>query len=1167
MGAAQPTIAPADARVRQRIRTDLDATLIIEAAAGTGKTTELVNRIVATVASGKASLASIVAVTFTEKAAGELKLRLRKEIERARTDPATPPAHREMLDKSLEQLEEARIGTIHSFCADLLREKPVEACVDPRFEVAPEDTAGALFDEAFERWFEDALAHPGEGMRRLLRRRDLAEGEGPRPIARAAAEALLAWRDFDAPWEHVAFERDREIDEIVSEIEKLGAIAAEGRPQDYLRMGLEELARPVAEATRLESVRGRRDYDALEQVLIGLLRKNANRRFGWRGFGDTFGERRRADVLERREVLKQRVEAFRDNAGANLAPLLREEIWPVVRYYEERKQRAGVLDFLDLLLIARNLVRDNTAARAELQRRFSHIFVDEFQDTDPLQAEILLLLSADDPRQSDWEKVRPVPGKLFIVGDPKQSIYRFRRADVALYQGLKRRLTAQGAEVEYLTVSFRSVPEIQELVNAAVAPLMPHESDTQPGYVALEPFRPSAAEQPSLIVLPVPAPYGDYGGVVDWRIDDSLPDAVGAMVKWLLADSGWKVTEREAPDQRVALQARHICILFRRLNTWRGNMRHDVTRDYIRALEARLIPHVLIKGGSFNEREEVEAIRNLLCAIERPDDELVVFAALRGPVFAISDAALLEFRETVGTLHPFRKVPEGLVGEAAEVGRAFEILRELHRGRNRRPIADTIARLLTATRAHAGFAIWPTGEQALANVMRLMDFARRYEARGGATSFRGFVDELEARAERDEASEVPVVEDGTEGVRIMTVHRAKGLEFPVVILADMTCNETAREPSRYVDPARRMCAQRLAGCAPRELADHSEEEAQRDLEEAQRLLYVAATRARDLLVIPAVGDEPREGWLNGLNDAIFPDPKTRRVPLERKPAGCPEFGDDSVRVRPVADPGSGKKAAPAKERGVAPGLHRGRNGRYHVVWWDPAKLELDVRETMGLRQSRLLEADKEKTVSTRGRDQWTEWDSARTLLIETGSTPAMEVRTATELAATAKDGAGAEIEIVETVRDRGRPHGQRFGSLVHLLMLRVGIDASEAEIREAAAGEGRMLGADASEIEAAARAVSAALKSPLMERVRKSIDARRECPVTLTLDGGALVEGIADLAFAESVDGKTTWNVVDFKTDIDIAHRIDEYRAQVALYIRGVARASGCDTRGILFWI
>ena len=187
--------------------------------------------------------------------------------------------------------------------------------------------------------------------------------------------------------------------------------------------------------------------------------------------------------------LHDRLRKFRDDAGANLAPLLRDEMRPIVGIYEELKQRAGLLDFLDLLLVARDLVRDNAEVRADLQNRFTHIFIDEFQDTDPLQAEILLLLSAADPAESNWRRVRPTPGKLFIVGDPKQSIYRFRRADVSLYQGLKHRLVMRGAALEHLTVSFRATPAIQKMVNAALAPLMPAESETQPGYVPLKKFR------------------------------------------------------------------------------------------------------------------------------------------------------------------------------------------------------------------------------------------------------------------------------------------------------------------------------------------------------------------------------------------------------------------------------------------------------------------------------------------------------------------------------------------------------------------------------------------------------------------------------------------------------------------------------------------------------
>ena len=729
------------------------------------------------------------------------------------------------------------------------------------------------------------------------------------------------------------------------------------------------------------------------------------------------------------------MQEFREAAGKDLAPLLREEMRPVIEYYEALKQRAGVLDFLDLLLVARDLVRDNADVRADLQHRFTHIFIDEFQDTDPLQAEILFLLSADDPAESNWENVRPTPGKLFIVGDPKQSIYRFRRADVSLYQGLKNRLVERGAALEHLTVSFRATAELQEMVNAAIAPLMPAESETQPAYVPLQKFREGVGTQPSIVVLPVPAPYSDDGRYIrQWKIDESLPDATAAYVHWLIKQSGWTVTEREAPDKRVPIEARHVCILFRRLNSF-GD---DVTRPYIRALEARHIPHVLVKGGSFNEREEVEAIRNLLGAIERPDDELVVFAALRGPVFALSDGALLEYRETQGSLHPFRKIKDGASDEVRQVGQALELLRDLHRGRNRRPIADTISRVLNETRAHAGFAIWPTGEQALANVMRLMDMARRYESRGGATSFRGFVDELEARAERDEASEVPVVEEGTEGVRIMTVHRAKGLEFPVVVLADLTCSET-REPSRHVNPAKKLCAQRLAGYAPLELLDNAEDEGRREHEEAIRVLYVAATRARDLLVVPAVGDEEREGWLQGLESRdLSRSEKTSRSDhanaarssrIRRRQRARPSEWLRSVGQRKIGRAGDASGARRIASRGLVGSIEaRTRRARDDGPAADPAarsgqgKCRLDARHaTVDGMERRAREAD---------RDRRRRRASA--------SRPRPNFRLSEP-----DDIDGIDIEVIETMRDPDRPHGPRFGSLVHLAMLRVNLDASD----------------------------------------------------------------------------------------------------------------------------
>jgi ATP-dependent exoDNAse (exonuclease V) beta subunit len=233
-----------------------------------------------------------------------------------------------------------------------------------------------------------------------------------------------------------------------------------------------------------------------------------------------------------------------------------------------------------------------------------------------------------------------------------------------------------------------------------------------------------------------------------------------------------------------------------------------------------------------------------------------------------------------------RPVGAGDPPVAHEVSEALALLARLHVGRNHRPIAQTITHLLEALRAHAGTALWPNGEQALANCQRLIDMARHFEH--GASSFRAFVEKLETDAESGEADEAPIVEEGTEGIRIMTVHKAKGLEFPVVILADPTCNAIHEKPSRHVDPARNLWLETVCGCAPIKLLEAAGEEVRRDHAEAIRLSYVAVTRAQDLLVVPVCGDQPIAGWLEVLDPMLYPPDDERG---NSKPApGCPIFG-------------------------------------------------------------------------------------------------------------------------------------------------------------------------------------------------------------------------------------------------------------------------------------
>jgi ATP-dependent exoDNAse (exonuclease V) beta subunit len=1163
-----------DAEARRAIAEDLDATLMIEAAAGTGKTTELVNRILRVLAAGRAAMTEIVAVTFTEKAAGELKLRLREALELERTR-ATDGEVQARLEGALETLEEAHVNTIHGFCAELLRERPVEASVDPMFTVLTEPQSDRVYARAFRAWLQEVLHDPPDGVRRALRRTSApsfgrGESEGPIDRLMSAGRQLAETRDFTCPWERAPFDRATAIDRLVDAVHILAdATSSPLSERDNLYADTDAVRR-LSRQIRLEQSFGQRDLDGWEARLVDLTRDRGLSRTR-KGSGYKFSSQvLRKDVLSARDALYGDLLQFRKDADADLAARLQRELAGATDRYQELKRAAGALDFTDLLARARTLIKANEAVRLHLQQKFKRLFVDEFQDTDPIQAEILLLLAGD------------VPGKLFIVGDPKQAIYRFRGTDVGTYWDVSRRLVEEGGRVLKLTTSYRSVPEIQRFVNAAFAQEMTGNSITlQADYVPLSPHRSPLGTQPAIAALPVPRPYAGGSGMASWgprastrAIEESLPDAVGAFIAWLIDQkNGWRVAEPQ-PDGSAAmvpLQPKHIAVLFRRFVSFG----EDVTRRYTDAIEARGIRHLLVGGKSFHAREEVETIRAALAAIEWPDDELSVFAALKGSLFAIDDELLLEFRHRLGAFHPFRVPKElggnsgqelALVGERvahlAPIADALRLLQQLHRGRNYRPVADTIGRLLSETRAHVGFILRPAGEQALANVLHVAELARQYEA-GGGISFRGFIEELGSAAESERA-EAPIVEEGSDGVRLMTVHKAKGLEFPVVVLADLTCRMSRADASRYLDASRKLCAIKLGGWAPRELLDHEAEEVARDQAEGVRLAYVAATRARDLLVVPAIGDDAWDGgWFQPLNRALYPPLQSRRQSV-RAPQ-CPAFSSkDTVLDRPDNEP-----AAPTT---VCPGRHAFAAG-YSVVWWDPRALDLGRKPPFGVRREDLIVKDVPKHVLADGRSRYDRWVLARAGARESGARPSLRVQTVREAAI---DGglepSHAQPPAIETLdlreaRDADRSGGAGFGLLVHELLARSAFDAPVETLHELAHVRARLLGLTEADALAAAGVVARVLGHDLLRRAHAAHRrgrCRRETPVTLILEDGSLVEGIVDLAFEE--DG--TWVVVDYKTDRERlaadAEAQARYERQVTMYAAAIARATGMPTARVL---
>jgi ATP-dependent exoDNAse (exonuclease V) beta subunit len=469
----------------------------------------------------------------------------------------------------------------------------------------------------------------------------------------------------------------------------------------------------------------------------------------------------------------------------------------------------------------------------------------------------------------------------------------------------------------------------------------------------------------------------------------------------------------------------------------------------------------------------------------------------------------------------------------AGVWHALGILKALNLARNDVPIADTIRRLLDSVRAHAIFAFHHGGTRRLANLHRLAELARLAEI-SSRMSFREFVRWLDEESDDGQTPEAPVLEQSG-GVKLMTLHKAKGLEFPIVILGDPSARLTSPfGPTRWVDTEHGLCAQTLMGCAPQELAEHREDEERADREEAVRNAYVAATRAKDLLVITALGDhENPEWWLAPFYDVIYPPPARRSI---KTPApGCPTFGTMTVLNQPFQ--------APTVQ--VRPGEHTPRVGTHRVVWFDPGILDLKESTPAGTDRIELLDGIPEQVKT--GLKQYEDWANSKQARLAVVSHPSMRVERATE-AGEYPEVAAVEV-IVEAVKTGIRqPSGRTYGRLLHAVLQSNGF----------AEAHGRKLGATEDEVAAAEATARVVITHEVVAPGGREVF--REAPVVVRMNDGTLVEGRIDLAFRD----KNGWVVVDYKTG-----SADQQKAvrQLRLYAHALATATGLPARAVLLEI
>ena len=812
----------ADEAARERIRTHLDQTLFVEAGAGTGKTAALVERFLALVLAGN-SVERIVAITFTDKAAAELRDRVRQSLE-AHLKQDCSAEERARIEAALHDLDRAQISTIHAFCQGLLRSFAIRAGIDPAFEIEDVVAAERRFEERWRSYLDglgsntDAVGTVG----RLLdlglttyNLQDLAKSLWDRTelAYRLQAEPLTA---PPAEWPALGMLR-----------EDLSSIDMTHVPEtDRLRQRIELTIGQIGELRAA----GASERDAFLASMASTLNPstgNLGNQKNWLGSGDLKGAR---------EVTRQTIETLIDTLAGLRAECIADALPLVVDFVTQEahsRRQEGRLIFDDLILGVRDVLRDHPDARYELRQRFDTILIDEFQDTDPIQAEIALAFAAA------TDASEPDAGRLFLVGDPKQSIYRFRRADMAIYAATRERIEGSGGETLDLSLNRRSQPGVIDWVNAifesVIGPGLVIE--VQPPYKALHSDRNGGLEGASV------SWFGDMvAGVNATQLRQIEAQHIAAHCRSIV-EHAWQVAERDATvrparygDIAVLLPARTIL------------------QPLERALASEGIPYRVEGGSLVYATQEIRDLLNCLTAIDDPSDDVAVVATLRSPAYACSDVEIARYRLDGGSFNYLSPA----LNEVALEGRVADGLRNLRDWHRRR--ADlSLAALVesyASDRRLVEIGLLDSGNRnAFRRARFLVEQARQFDA-SGPESLRSFLEWLERRAgDAILDSEGAGLDDDEDAVRVLTIHAAKGLEFPVVFLAGLGAPPVNTPPVFSHDRKDGGIGVTI-GAASRNAqfklgpvdAVNAHEKAHAEAERA-RLLYVAATRARDHLIV------------------------------------------------------------------------------------------------------------------------------------------------------------------------------------------------------------------------------------------------------------------------------------------------------------------------------
>ena len=837
-----------------------DHALVVTAGAGSGKTRTLVGRYLALLESGL-PLRSIVAITFTEKAAREMRSRIRHDIEDWLND--CDEGERPRWEKAFAGLDSARIGTIHALCAEILRAHPAEAEVDPDFDVLEETHAALLKARAIEAALAWAATTPDivplfQCLTEHQLRQTLASLVGQRLDAATAFDAstgdpLARWADALAAWLRQRLENPA----WAGSLDDLAHLQAR-QPDDKLEIARREV---LAHWDETRAALETREWNNLFAALLSLRSaiSTGGRKDNWAA--DDLASAREAMKTLRAHfddalapLLKKPISWALDERCADDLPRLRRLFEHALAEYNRLKEERRALDFDDLEAGALALLACNDEVRARWQSQIRAVLVDEFQDTNSRQQQIVYALSGFGESQT---------GALFVVGDSKQSIYKFRGADVTVFRQVQADVITSGGRHISLDRTFRAHAPLVALVNDLLAPILGEQDDPERPYAV--PFAPLVAHRKK----PRPgvrAPHVELHLGLGENADEGRAAAAAGLARRL-----------QRLHEEESVEWGEMALLFRASTGF---------PPYEDALERAGIPFVTVAGRGFYDRPEVRDLLNALAALADPSDDLALAGLLRSPAFALSDAALYLLRRGPDG-DERRPMWEALCDspnylpptDGACARRAQEIIAKLHELTGRTTVGDLLARFLNTT--HYRTALYLAGGRRLVrNVDKLLADAHR-SGLVSAGEFLEYVQSLRDVAARE--GEAPVEAEGA--VQLMTVHKAKGLEFQVVVIADAARVGGGRAQPVLVSPTLGVLPElqeekivpvtyRLAT-----LLEADQEEA-----ESRRLLYVAATRAQEKLVVSGhvkankKGKPQLQGWLAWLGEVIglaqveLPDP-------------------------------------------------------------------------------------------------------------------------------------------------------------------------------------------------------------------------------------------------------------------------------------------------------